>query len=114
MWSTPTSVNPDLAETYPSGRRATLLAVYPVAHGAALHDGGARLNMPLDAAALAEVAHQNACSAEELLDSVQTVALRWGRTNCLSEDPLLRAVKKLKSESIGDEHRDTIKGSRRA
>jgi hypothetical protein len=103
-------VNPDLAETCPGGRRATLLAVYLVAHGAALHDGRARLNMPLEAASLAEVAQQNACSAEELLDSVQTVALRWGRTNYLSEDPLLRAVKKLTSESIGDEHRDTIKG----
>jgi len=66
--------------------------------------------MPLEAAALAEVAQQNACSAEELLDSVQTVALRWGRTNYLSEDPLLRAIRKLTSESTGDEHRDTIKG----
>jgi len=69
-----------------------------------------RLNMPLDAASLAEVAQQNACSAEELLDSVQTVAMCWGRTNYPSKDPLLRAVKKLTSESIGDEHRDTIKG----
>jgi len=104
-------VNPDLAKTsYPGGRRATLLAVYLVAHGAALQDGGARLNMPLEAAALAEVAQQNACSAEELLDSVRTVALRWGRTNYLSQAPLLRAVKKLTRESIGDEHRYTIKG----
>ena len=31
-------VNPDLAETYPGGRRATLLAVCLVAHVAALHD----------------------------------------------------------------------------
>ena len=40
------------------------------------------------------------------------MALRWGRTNYLSEDLLLLAVKKLKSESIGDEPRDTIKGLR--
>ena len=31
-------VNPDLTETYPGGRRATLLAVCLVAHVAALHD----------------------------------------------------------------------------
>jgi hypothetical protein len=71
-----------------------------------------RASACLEAAALAEVAQQNACSSEELLDLAQTVALRWGRTNYLSEDLLLLAVKKLKRESIGDEHRDTIKGLR--
>jgi len=46
---------PDLTEIYPGRHRATLLAVYRVAHGAALHDSGARLSMLLEVAALAEV-----------------------------------------------------------
>ena len=72
-------VNPDLAETYPGGRRGTKLDVYNLAHGAQKH-GGAHLDIPLDIAdnRLAEVAKQNACSAEKLVDSVKTVALRCG------------------------------------
>jgi len=101
-------VNPDLAKTYPGGRRGTKLDVYNLAHGAQKH-GGARLDIPLDVAdnRLAEVAKQNACSAEELVDSVKTVALRWGRANCLSEDPLKRAIKKLGETQ---DHSDTIRG----
>ena len=34
-------------------------------------------------------------AAQELVDSVKTVALRWGRASYLSEDPLKRAIKKL-------------------
>ncbi len=101
-------VNPDLTKTYPGSRRGTKLDVYNLAHGAQKH-GGSRLNMPLDVAdnRLAEVAKQNACSAEKLVDSVKTVALRWGRANCLSEDPLKRAIKKLGETQ---DHSDTIRG----
>jgi hypothetical protein len=93
-------VNPDLNKTYPGGRLGTKLDVYNLAHGAQKH-GGARFNMPLEAATLAEaamlaeVARQNACSAGELVDSVKTVALRWGRASYLPEGPLKRAIKKL-------------------
>jgi hypothetical protein len=102
-------VNPDLDNTYPGGRRGTKLDVYNLAHGAQKH-GGARLDMPLDVAdnRLAEVAKQNACSAEELVDSVKTVGLRWGRASCLSEDPLKRAIKKLGETQ--EDHSDTIRG----
>jgi len=102
-------VNPDLAKTYPGGRRGTKLDVYNLAHGAQKH-GGARLDIPLDSAdnRLAEVAKQNACSTEELVDSVKTVVLRWGRATYLSEDPLKRAIKKLVQTQ--EENSDTIRG----
>jgi len=72
--------------------------------------GHARLDIPLDSAdnRLAEVAKQNACSTEELVDSVKTVGLRWGRASCLSEDPLTRAIKKLGETQ--EDHSDTIRG----
>jgi hypothetical protein len=54
------------------------------------------------------VAKQNACSTEELVDSVKTVGLRWGRASCLSEDPLTRAIKKLGETQ--EDHSDTIRG----
>jgi hypothetical protein len=102
-------VNPDLAETYPGGRRGTKLDVCNLAHGAQKH-GGAHLDIPLDIAdnRLAEVAKQNACSAEELVDSVETVALRWCRARSLSEDPLKRAIKKLGETQ--EDHSETIRG----
>jgi hypothetical protein len=102
-------INTDLDKTYPGGRRGTKLDVYNLAHGAQKH-GGAHLDMPLDVAdnRLAEVAKQNACSAEKLVDSVKTVALRWGRANCLSEDPLKRDIKKLVETQ--EDHSDTIRG----
>ena len=103
-------VRPDLAKVYPGGRRGVLLDVFNVAHGAAQRDGGKRLDMPLQAAALEEVAQRNACSPAELVDSVKTVALRSGKASFLSDDPLQRAIKKLKSESVADEHTDTIAG----
>jgi hypothetical protein len=87
----------------------TKLDVYSLAHGAQKHCG-ARLDIPLDSAdnRLAEVAKQKACSAEELEDSVKTVALRWGRASCLSEDPLKRAIKKLVETQ--EDRSDTIRG----
>ena len=48
-----------------------------------------------------KVAQRNACSTAELVDSVKTVALRSGKASFLSDDPLQRAIKKLKSESKG-------------
>jgi hypothetical protein len=51
---------------------------------------------------------QNACSAEELMDAVKTVALRWGLASYLSEDPLKRAIKKLFETQ--EDHSDTIRG----
>ena len=104
-------VRPDLAKVYPGGRRGVLLDVFNVAHGAAQRDGGKRLDMPLDDTdALEKVAKGIACSADELVDSVKTVALRSGKASFLSDDPLQRAIKKLKSESVADEHTDTIAG----
>ena len=104
-------VRPDLAKVYPGGRRGVLLDVFNVAHGAAQRDGGKRLDMPLDDTdALKKVAKGNACSESELVDSVKTVALRSGKASFLSDDPLQRAIKKLKSESVADEHTDTIAG----
>ena len=103
-------VKPDLSKVYPGGRRGVLLDVYLVAHGAAQRDDGARLDMPLDAAALGEVAERNACSTDELVDSVKTVALRSGKTSFLSEAPLERGIKRLTSESIADEHSAVIAG----
>ena len=102
-------VRPDLAKVYPGGRRGVLLDVFNVAHGAAQRDGGKRLDMPLQAAALEEVAQRNACSPAELVDSVKTVALRSGKASFLSDDPLQRAIKKLKSESVADELNEKLK-----
>jgi hypothetical protein len=48
-------LNPDLSNTYPGNRRGVLLAVYLVAHGAAWKEGGERLVMPLNGAALTQV-----------------------------------------------------------
>jgi hypothetical protein len=102
-------VNPYLAKTYPGGRCGTKLDVYNLAHGSQKH-GVARLDIPMDVAdnRLAEVAKQNACISEELVDSVKTVAICWGRANCLSEDPLKLVIKKLGETQ--EDHRDTIRG----
>ena len=99
-------VNPDLARTYPGGRRIKL-DVFNLAHGAQKH-GGARLDIPLDSDynRLEEVAKQNACSAKDLVDYVKTVALRWGRASYLSQGPLKRAIKKLKQ--VSDEQSEHI------
>ena len=103
-------VTPDLAKVYPGGRRGVLLDVFNVAHGAAQRDGGARLDMPLDAPdALEDVAQRNKCSVAQLVDSVKTVALRSGKASFLSEEPLERAIKKLTSESVADELNEELK-----
>ena len=56
-----------------------------------------------------KVAQRNACSTAELVDSVKTVALRSGKASFLSDDPLQRAIKKLKSESVADELNEELK-----
>ena len=48
-------LNPDLSKTYPGNRCGVVLAAYLVAHGAARKEGGERLDMHLDAAALEQV-----------------------------------------------------------
>ena len=103
-------VAPDLKKVYSGGRHGVVLVVYILAHGALLRDGGKRLDVPLDADSLKEVAKRNGCSVDELVDSVKAVALRAAKASFLSVEALERAIKKLTSESLADEHSGAIAG----
>ena len=93
--------HPDLRKVYPGGRHGVLLDVFNLAHGAVPRDGGERLDLPLQAAALAQIAAKNRCSEQELMDSVKTVALRAGRTLLQSIDHVVHALAEERLEHAG-------------
>ena len=89
---------PQLDKTYPGNRRAALLDAVLVAHAATRDDGGERLDMPLEAAALEQVAKKNKCTSEEMLDSVKFVLVSKAKEAFMGMPAVVRAIKALERQ----------------